>query len=67
MKDFPYWRGAIHDAKTPHILKSIGEDLAQFQSQSNLIGGDPKLNKAQLDTLRTQYSERMKKLQGEKL
>jgi predicted RNA-binding Zn-ribbon protein involved in translation (DUF1610 family) len=60
MKDLPYWRGLIYNAKSPLVLKSIGEELAQFQSQSDFLGGDPKLNEAQLATLRTQYSQKMK-------
>jgi predicted RNA-binding Zn-ribbon protein involved in translation (DUF1610 family) len=64
MKDFPFWRGAIYNAKTPQVLKSIGEELAQFQSQSDFLGGDPKLNEAQLATLRTQYSLKLKEFKS---
>lgn len=60
MRDFPYWRGAIYKANTLPALKAIGEELAQFQSQSDFLGGDPKLNEAQLAALRTQYSMKFK-------
>ena len=59
MKDFPFWRGAIYNAKTALVLKAVGEELAQFQSQSDFLGGDPKLNEAQLATLRTQYTQKL--------
>ena len=65
MKDFPFWRGAIHNAKTVLILKSIGEDLANLKNQANLLGDENKLNEAQLETLRLEYSLKMKKLATE--
>ncbi len=34
MKDFPFWRGAIHNAKTAFFLKSVGVDLAQIPKES---------------------------------
>ena len=64
MKDFPFWRGAIYTSKTVMALKSVGEDLSQFQNQSDFLGGDPKLNAAQLTTLRTMYSDKMKPAHG---
>lgn len=68
MRDFPYWRGALNAAKNPAALKAVGEDLAKFQNQTNLLGSeDPKLTEPQLATLRTQYSEKMKKLMAERL
>lgn len=67
MKDFPFWRSAIHNAKTALILKSVGEDLANFKNQADFIGDKPKLNEAQLETLRLEYSLKMKKLAAEAL
>jgi len=68
MKDFPFWRGAIYNAKTPLILKAVGEDLAQFQKQSGLFGdGEKKLTDDQVVTLRTQYSKKKMKLEKETL
>ena len=65
MKDFLFWRGAIYNAKTALILKSVGEDLANFKNQSDFIGDKPRLNEAQLAALRTMYSEKMKKFEAE--
>lgn len=66
MKDFAYWRGAIFNAKTPVILKSVGEELAQFQNQTNLLGdGERKLTDTQVTTLRLEYLFKMKKLEKE--
>ncbi len=65
MKDFPFWRGAIYNAKTSPILKAVGEDLANFKNQSDFIGDKPKLTEAQLVTLRNMYSEKMKKFERE--
>lgn len=68
MKDFPFWRGAIYNAKTPLILKSVGEELAQFQKQTGFLNdGEKKLTDDQLATLRLEYSTRMKKLEKEAL
>jgi hypothetical protein len=67
VKDFSFWRGAIHNAKTSLVLKSVGEDLANFKNQSNLLGDETKLSEAQLETLRLEYSLKMKKLTAEKL
>lgn len=69
MKDFPSWRDAIQTAKTLPALKSIGADLAQFQSQTDFAGveSEPKLTPPQVDALRKIYSEKMKKLKTEKL
>ena len=60
MKDFPFWRGAMYNAKTPLILKSVGEELAKFQNLEGLFGdAEKKLTVVQLATLRKQYSEKM--------
>lgn len=67
MKDFPFWRGAIHNAKTAFFLKSVGVDLANFKNQSNLLGDEAKLTEAQLTTLRLEYSFKMKKFEAEAL
>ena len=67
MKDFPFWHTAISSSKTVPVLKSVGEDLSQFQNQSDFLGGDPKLNNAQLATLRNIYSEKLKKLTADAL
>ena len=67
MKDFPFWRGAIHNAKTVLVLKAVGEDLANFKNQSNLLSDEVKLTEAQLETLRLEYSLKMKKLTAEAL
>lgn len=67
MKDFSFWRGAIHNAKTVLVLKSVGEDLANYKNQSNLLGDEAKLTEAQLETLRLEYSLKMKKLAAESL
>ena len=68
MKDFSFWRGAINSAKNLIILKTVGEELAQFQNQSGLFGDEEKkLSDGQMDALRKQYAERMKKLQVEKI
>ncbi len=65
MKDFPFWRGAIHNAKTALVLKAVGEELANFKNQSNLLGDEAKLTDAQLTTLRLEYSFKMKKFTAE--
>jgi hypothetical protein len=69
MKDFSFWHTANYNAKTPGVLKSIGANLAQFQSQTNFAGveAEPKLSPTQVDALRKIYSERLKKLKSEKL
>ena len=67
MKNISFWRGAIHNAKTVLILKSVGEDLANFKNQSNLLGDETKLTEAQLETLRLEYSLKMKKLNAKTL
>lgn len=68
MNDFPAWREAIQTSKTIPDLKSIGEDLAQFQHQSGLFGDEEKkLNDVQVVALRKMYSEKMEKLKAEKL
>ena len=68
MKDFQFWRGAIYNAKTALILKSVGEDLAQFQKQSGLFGDEEKkLSDDQVIFLREQYLEKMKKIEKENL
>ena len=68
MKDFPFWHTAITSAKTVPVLKSVGEDLAQFQGQTGFLGDEEKkLTDSQVAALRTQYSEKLKKLQAEKL
>jgi hypothetical protein len=65
VKDLAFWRGAIHNAKSVLILKSVGEELANFKNQSNLLGDEVKLTEAQLETLRLEYSLKMKKLNSE--
>ena len=69
MKDFPSWRDAIQTAKILPALKSIGTDLAQFQSQTDFyeVEAEPKLTPPQVDALRKIYSEKTKKLKAEKL
>lgn len=68
MKDLPYWRGAIYNSKTIQALKAIGEELSQFQKQSGLFGDEEKkLSDSQVAALRTQYSEKLKKLEIEVL
>ena len=67
MKDFSFWRGVIQNAKTALVLKSVGEDLANFKNQSNLLSDEIKLTEAQLETLRLEYSLKMKKLTAETL
>lgn len=67
MKDIAFWRGAIHNAKTLLVLKSVGEDLANHKNQSNLLKDEVKLTEAQLETLRLEYSLKMKKLTAESL
>lgn len=65
MKDLPFWRSSIHNAKTPFNLKVVGEDIANFKNQSNLLVDQAKLTEAQLETLRLEYSLKMKKLTAE--
>lgn len=66
MRDFSFWQGEIYNAKTTLILKSVGEDLAQFQNQTKLFGDEEKkLTDDQVATLRKMYSEKMKKLTAE--
>ncbi len=68
MKNFAFWRGAIFDAKTLLSLKAVGEDIAQFQKQTDLLGdGEKKLTEVQVETLRLEYSLKMKKLTAETL
>ena len=66
MKDFPFWRGAIYKAKTPLVLKAVGEELAQFQKQTGFLDDDVmKLTVVQMAILRKQYAEKLKKLTSE--
>lgn len=69
MKDFPFWRDSIETAKTALVLKAVGEDLAQFQNQTDFAGveAEPKLKPPQVESLRKIYSEKLKKLKAEKL
>ena len=67
MKDFPFWRGAIYNAKTALILKAVGEELANFQNQSDFLTEGNKLTEAEVATLRTQYAGKMKILTDETL
>lgn len=68
MKDLPFWRNAIYNAKTTPVLKAVGEDLSNFQNQTGLFeDGEKKLTDDQVATLRLEYSLRMKKLQAEKI
>ena len=67
MKDFPFWRSAIHNAKTALILKAVGEDLANYKNQATLLDDTTKLNTAQLETLRLEYALKMKKFTAEAL
>lgn len=68
MKDLPFWRSAIYNAKTTPELKGVGEDLANLQNQTGLFeDGEKKLTDDQVATLRLEYSLRMKKLQAEKI
>jgi len=65
---FLFWRGAIYNAKTALFLKSVGEDLSKFQAQSGLFGDEEaKLTAAQVANLRKQHSEKIKKLEDERL
>jgi hypothetical protein len=66
MKDFTFWRGSIYNAKTPLILKYVGEELGQFQNQPGLFGdGEEKLTDHQVRTLRLEYSFKIKKFESE--
>jgi hypothetical protein len=67
MKDFTFWHTAIYNAKTPEVLKSVGEYLAQFQSQTDFAGveAEPKLKPPQVEALRKIYSEKLNKLKAE--
>ena len=68
MKDLPYWRGDIYNAKNLPALKAVGEELSRFQKQSGLFGDEEKkLSDGQVAALRTQYSEKLKKLEMEAL
>lgn len=67
MKDYPYWHDAIKSAKSYDALKNVGENLAVFQNQPDLIGGEPMLSEHQVDSLRMIYSLKIKKFQAEKL
>ena len=69
MKDFPFWHTAIYNAKTLDVLKSVGADLSQFQSQTDFagVGAEPKLTLFQVEAIRKIYSEKLKKLKAEKL
>jgi hypothetical protein len=68
LKDFLFWRGSIYNSKTLLILKSVGEELAQFQQQTALFGDDEtKLTEGPVTTLRGMYSEKLKKLELESL
>ena len=67
MRDFPFWRDSLTNAKTQSALKSVGEELAAFQKQTDFLGGEPKLTEAQVDSLRMIYSLRLKKFTTERL
>ena len=66
MRDFPFWRGAIYNAKTRRELNDVAEELEKFEKWSKLNGSDDeKLTDAQLDSLYLQYTEKMKRLDKE--
>lgn len=66
MKDFLFWREAIYNSKTLIDLKSVGEDLAQFQKQSGLFGDEEKkLTDDQVVKLRKVYTEKIEKFEKE--
>lgn len=61
MKDFTYWRNEITKATSAADLKGVGESLARFQGQTELISdGEKRLNPEQLKSLRKIYSKKMK-------
>ena len=61
MKDFPFWRGAIQTAQNPVALKTVGEELAQFQGQTQLLNdGEKRLTPDQVAALRKIYSNKLK-------
>jgi hypothetical protein len=66
LRDFPFWRGAIYNAKTRRELNDVAEELEKFEKWSKLNGSDDeKLTDAQLDSLYLQYTEKMKRLDKE--
>ena len=65
MKDFTFWHGALYNAKNAFILKSIGEELAQFQKQSGILSEGYSLRRAEVAILHKMYSEKMKKFERE--
>ncbi len=65
MKDFPYWRDEIQNAKTPLLLKLAGEELAKFQRQIDMLNPVPGIDGEQAGILRKMYAVRMQKLKAE--
>ena len=59
MKDFTFWHSAIYNAKTALVLKAVGEDLNNFQNQSDFLNEGYKLKEAEVAILRKHYSEKM--------
>ena len=66
MRDLPYWRNAIYNAKSPVELKSIGEDIAIYKNQTDFLSNEPRLTDNQVDILRRLFAEKMDEYQPPK-
>lgn len=62
MRDFPFWRGAIYNAKTALDLRAIEEDIGNFQLEPVSNFREPKLTSAQVEILRKLVIEKMAEL-----
>lgn len=65
MKNFTFWRDALNNAGNILVLKGVGEDIANFQKQTNFLIDETKLNPGQVIGLRNLYSQRVKILTAE--
>jgi len=64
MRDFPFWCGAISNAKTILILKGIEKDIAKFQIEPFLISKEPKMTRTQKISLKYLLSKKMAELRS---
>jgi len=64
MKDFPFWRDTISNAKTALILKGIEKDIAKFQIEPLFDTKEPKMTRAQMKIIRYLSAKKMAELRS---
>jgi hypothetical protein len=63
VKDFPFWRGAIYNAKTTLELRIVIGEIAKVLSGQDFPGKESKFTAEQVDMLRKMYSEKLEELE----